>query len=107
MDHLRRHLVRPGGGRRDDRRLTTRSARCPTTPILEELPVAANDGLQLVKIDGIVVKRDGQTVDLGTIDDRNETEAYIHTTAHDQLDGDKIVDADEDAKSPTMSSTPA
>lgn len=65
---------------------------------IEELPVAANDGLQLVKIDGIVVKRDGQTVDLGTIDDRNETEAYIHTTAHDQLDGDKIVDAVEDAK---------
>lgn len=64
---------------------------------IEELPVAANDGLQLVNLEGVVVKRDSVVVDLGTIDDRTETEAYIHTTAHDAADGDKLVAADDQA----------
>ena len=64
---------------------------------IEELPVAANDGLQLVNLEGVVIKRDSVTVDLGTIDDRTETEAYIHTTAHDAADGDKLIAADDQA----------
>ena len=64
---------------------------------IEELPVAANDGLQLVNLEGVVIKRDSVVVDLGTIDDRTETEAYIHTTAHDAADGDKLIAADDQA----------
>ena len=65
---------------------------------IEGLPVAANDGLQLVNLEGVVIKRDSVVVDLGTIDDRTETEAYIHTTAHDAADGwDKLIAADDQA----------
>ena len=50
-----------------------------------------------MKIEGITVKRDSVTVDLGTIDDSLQTEAYIHTSARDGMDGDKLILPDEQA----------
>lgn len=54
---------------------------------IEELPCKANEGLQLVSA-SVVISADGQTVDLGYIDD---PEASIATCAHDGLDGDKTL----------------
>ena len=67
------------------------------TYTVEELRCAANEGFVLVKIEGITVKRDSVTVDLGTIDDSLQTEAYIHTSARDGMDGDKLILPDEQA----------
>ena len=67
------------------------------TYTVEELRCAANEGFVLVKIEGVTVKRDSVTVDLGTIDDSLQTEAYIHTTARDGMDGDKLILPDEQA----------
>ena len=64
------------------------------TYTVEELRCEANEGLSLVKFEGITVKRDSVTVDLGTIDDRP---AYIHTSARDGMDGDKLILPDEQA----------
>ena len=63
------------------------------TYTIEELPCAANEGLQLVKQTGIVVSRDKLVIDLGTIDD---PEAQISTTARDAVDGDKVAAADNE-----------
>lgn len=59
---------------------------------IEELACEANEGLQLVKLEGIVLSRNNFTIDLGTVDDPNVT---IGTTATDGLDGDKNVVADD------------
>ena len=54
---------------------------------VEELPCAANEGLQLVSFD-LTVSRDSFKVDLGSVDD---PEAVIATAATDGDDGDKSV----------------
>lgn len=60
---------------------------------VEELPVAANEGLALVTLT-VTVTRDGYEIDLGTVDDQPMT---ISTAARDGLDGDKTVSAEESA----------
>lgn len=67
------------------------------TYTLEELPCSANAGLVLVKMEGIIAKRDSVTVDLGTIDDKEAGLPTIATVAYDALDRDKRVSADPDA----------
>ena len=64
------------------------------TYTVEELRCEANEGLNLVKFENVVIKRDSVTIDLGTIDD---IKPYIHTTARDGADGDKLVHADDQA----------
>ncbi len=64
------------------------------TYTLEELRCSANEGLSLVRIEGISAKRDSVSIDMGTIDDRSDQSPYISTTAHDALDLDKAVCAD-------------
>ena len=58
------------------------------TYTIEELPCAANEGLQLVKETGVTVSRHSYEVDLGTIDD---PEANISTSIRDDVDGDRNV----------------
>ena len=67
------------------------------TYTIEELSCEANEGLELVRIEGVTIKRDSVTIDLGTIDDGPSPAAYIHTTASDAADGDKLVLADDQA----------
>ena len=67
------------------------------TYTIEELSCEANEGLELVRIEGVTIKRDSVTIDLGTIDDGPSPAAYIHTTASDASDGDKLVFADDQA----------
>lgn len=65
------------------------------TYTIEELPCAANADHQLVKQTGVSITRDGWTVDLGTVDDR---QASISTTALDSADGDHVVAMGEHAQ---------
>ena len=67
------------------------------TYTIEELSCEANEGLELVRIEGVTIKRNSVTIDLGTIDDGPSPAAYIHTTASDAADGDKLVLADDQA----------
>lgn len=60
-----------------------------------EIPCAANEGLQLVDLQ-VTVSRDSYTVDLGELHD--SPARIASTVAADQLDGDKVVVADESAK---------
>lgn len=62
---------------------------------IEELPCAANEGRQLVKLDGWSITRDGYTVDVGTVDDPS---AGISTSAADAVDGDRVLYEDYEAK---------
>lgn len=61
---------------------------------IEELPCKANEGRQLVKLEGWSITRDGYTVDVGTVDDPS---AHISTSAADALDGDKVLYEDYEA----------
>lgn len=60
---------------------------------IEEVPCKANEGLQLVNA-SVVISADGQTVDLGYIDD---PEASIATCARDGSDGDKTLASSQEA----------
>lgn len=62
---------------------------------IEELPCEANEGRQLVKLNGWSITRDGYTVDVGTVDDPS---AHISTSAADALDGDKVLYEDFEAR---------
>lgn len=55
---------------------------------IEELPCAANEGLQLIVETGVVISTHSHVVDLGTIDD---PEANIATSIRDGVDGDRNV----------------
>lgn len=63
------------------------------TYTLEELPCSANEGHKLITLNGIVVKRDSKTVDLGTLDDP-VSDIYLGTTAYDGGDLDKSIAPD-------------
>lgn len=67
------------------------------TYTLQELPCSGNTGLVLVRMSGIVAKRDGITMDLGTIDDKESPLPSIATVAYDATDQDKLVGASESA----------
>lgn len=67
------------------------------TYTLQELPCEANEGLDLVKIP-VTIARDGNTVNLGSIDDQPEKVIYLSTVARDAYNGDKTVFADPAAK---------
>ena len=60
---------------------------------LEELPCSANEGLSLISLNGIHISRDNTVVDLGTFDN---IAPYLHTTARDAIEGDKILGANAD-----------
>lgn len=62
---------------------------------IEELPCAANEGRQLVKLEGWSITRDGFTVDVGTVDDPS---ASISTSAADAVDGDRALYEDFEAR---------
>lgn len=62
---------------------------------IEELPCKANEGRQLVVLEGWSITRDGYTVDVGTVDDPS---AHISTSAADAVDGDKVVFEDFEAE---------
>lgn len=64
---------------------------------LAELPVSANDGLELVELPAVTIARHDTMVDLGTVVDRLLAFPAVRTTARDGLDGDKTVAASEDA----------
>lgn len=68
------------------------------TYTLAELPCSANAGLVLVRMEGISAKRDGVTLDLGTIDDKDSSSPSIDTVAYDAADQDKLVSAEETAR---------
>ena len=61
------------------------------TYTIEELPCAANEGLELVSLT-VVITKPGHTVDLGTADDPG---VVIGTYATDSADGDKHVAVDD------------
>lgn len=61
------------------------------TYLIEELPVAANAGLNLVSLE-ITVTRDGKTIELGTLDDVKGAQPQIATSLHDAAGG-KLVAA--------------
>lgn len=63
------------------------------TYTLEELPCSANEGHKLISLNGLVVKRDSKTVQLGTLDDQSN-EIFIGTTAYDGEDLDKNIAPD-------------
>lgn len=63
------------------------------TYAIEELPSPGNAGLQLVQAT-VVVSRDNQVVDLGTV---NDPQGSIGTTARDKADGDSTVACGEQA----------
>ena len=65
------------------------------TYLVEELPAAANAGLNLVSLE-VTVTRDGKTVELGTVADVKGVQPQIATTLHD-ADGNKLVAAAPDA----------
>lgn len=67
------------------------------TYMLAELPVTANEGLELITIPSLTIKRDGYEVDWGTLDDQPTAVATLRTHASDALDGDKAVEAEESA----------
>lgn len=85
-------------GKRNDDSMTSANDSLGALPFdtytLEELRCSANEGLTLVKITGLVCKRDGYMIDLGTIDDRSDSAPYISTQAFDAFDLDKWVIAD-------------
>lgn len=60
---------------------------------LEELPAPANEGCELITLEDICIRRDHVILDLGTIEDPMQSKPYIHTTATDAHDGDRIVAA--------------
>ena len=62
---------------------------------IQELPCEANEGLQLINDLTVVVSRDSNTVDLGTLDDPPATLASVAT---DNADGDKYVVADANSR---------
>lgn len=68
------------------------------TYTLEELRCSANEGLSLVRIEGISAKRDSASIDMGTIDNRSDQSPCINTTAHDAIDLDKAVCADTECE---------
>lgn len=63
------------------------------TYTMRELRCPANAGLMLVTLPGISVTRDGVTLDLGTVADKNEQPPSVTTYARDAHDGDKSVAA--------------
>ena len=66
--------------------------------LIRELPVAANEGLELITLERVSVTRDGYCIHLGTIDNQTPPEMTIATSARDALDGDKRIAADIDAR---------
>ncbi|WP_172135301.1 VaFE repeat-containing surface-anchored protein [Adlercreutzia sp. ZJ473] len=65
---------------------------------VEELPVAANEHLELVELADVAIARDGYSVNLGTLDDQSAGEVSISTAARDALDGDKVLLGAADAR---------
>ena len=67
---------------------------------IEELPCDANKSYQLVKLEGIVVKKDSLTVSLGRVDNRGDEKPSpsLHTHAQDSADEDKLLLAQHDAE---------
>ncbi len=65
------------------------------TYIVEELPVQANRGLNLVSFE-VTVSRDGKTIELGTLYDEKGVEPQIATSLKD-IDGGKLVAAKPNA----------
>ncbi|WP_165170869.1 VaFE repeat-containing surface-anchored protein [Adlercreutzia sp. ZJ242] len=65
---------------------------------IEELPVAANEHLELVELADVAIARDGYSVNLGTLDDQSAGEVSISTAARDALDGDKALLGAADAR---------
>lgn len=67
------------------------------TYMLTELRVSANEGVELITIPALTIRRDGYEVDWGTLDDQPTALATLRTHASDALDGDKAVEAAQDA----------
>lgn len=67
------------------------------TYTLSELRVSANEGLELITIPLLVIRRNAYQVDWGTLDDQPTPQAILSTHASDAFDGDKTVDAQEEA----------
>ena len=65
------------------------------TYLIEELPVKANAGLNLVSVE-VTVTRDGRVIDLGTIDDVKGVEPQVSTSLND-AEGGKLVAASPSA----------
>lgn len=62
---------------------------------IEELPVAANDGLQLVDVALVAHSRkQGSSVDLGTITDSTLPQPQLSTSATDSTDSDQVLSRD-------------
>ncbi len=64
---------------------------------LTELACSANAGYQLVDIDNITVRKDSQTIDLGTVVDSVTRTPEIATFASDGSDDDKYISPTTDA----------
>lgn len=64
---------------------------------LTELACSANAGYQLVDIDNIVIKKDKQAIDLGTVVDSVTRTPEIATFASDGADNDKFISPTTDA----------
>lgn len=80
-----------GAGRVDD----TCGALPYGTYTIEELPVASNAGLALIRIPNLTIdEREGHLVDLGTLDNQAITEVAITTAAREQTSGNKTTAAD-------------
>ncbi|WP_251211865.1 VaFE repeat-containing surface-anchored protein [Adlercreutzia murintestinalis] len=80
-----------GKGRVDD----SRGALPYGTYTIEELPVAANAGLALIRIPSLTIdEREGHLVDLGTLDNQAITEVSITTAARERTSGSKSIGAD-------------
>lgn len=67
------------------------------TYLLTELRVSGNEGLELITIPTLTIKRDGYEVGWGTLDDQPTATAVLRTHASDALDGDKAIEATQDA----------
>ncbi len=70
------------------------------TYTIEELPCDANKTYQLVKLEGIVVKKDTLCVTLGRVDNKEEEKPSpsLHTCAQSATDQDKLLSAHHSAE---------
>lgn len=62
---------------------------------LEELRCSANEHLELITLDEIKILRDSTQIDLGTIENRPESETWIATNARSAADGLKVVNPEK------------
>ncbi len=67
------------------------------TYTLEELSCEENQNFTLVKLENITVKKDSTSINLGRIDNIEEAQPLLNTTAKDANDRDKLILASKEA----------